>query len=103
MRQLSPKRSINWHTSACKCEKCTNKPTVIKVVAITQARQKYVLARCRCSRVFYTWEQNINNGNTKSCGCLQGKGKAILSLSTGHADKTYWHWLDGSENGVKHD
>ncbi len=70
---------------------------VIKVVAITQARQKIVMVECHCGNVFYTWQQSVNNGNTKTCGCSRPGGrKAMFTLSSGHADKTYWHWLDGT-------
>ena len=66
---------------------------IIKIVAITKARHKYALVKCFCGNVFYALVPGINTGNTKSCGCLSGSTKAVFSLTTGHADKTYWHWL----------
>lgn len=86
------------HTKVCQCLKCQNKPVTVKVVAITPARQNIVLARCQCGQTFYAWENNIRRGNTKSCGCLNTSkptnNKAVFSLKSGWADRTYWKWLD---------
>ena len=72
-------------------------PQLIKTVAVYEKnRSKIGLFRCECGNVFHAHENLVKRGNTKSCGCNGGR-RSVISMSLGHVQPSYWHWLDSTK------
>lgn len=61
---------------------------IIKVLKNNTHYQQIVKVQCDCGKEFSSLKYNIQNGPTKSCGCLRGK------LQRGKA-KHHGHWING--------
>ena len=67
---------------------------ILKILKITKHRNRYVLAKCFCGKLFSAWLPGLRSGRQKSCGC---KKRTVWTTKHGHARRgsnspTYITW-----------
>ena len=72
-------------------------PTLVAVLNEGEKKHKRAVYRCDCGMDFVANIDNVNRGNTKSCGCLRRRVTRARSLLNGHRTartKTYVAWVN---------